>query len=193
MSVDALFLVNHLSPIAEFEVSRFGGFGDPQRVIKFEGEGASKTLIPESRAGQLQQDISNAIINNGWSLQTIKLTPTIFSIYPYYYFTIWINALPNDDPERVRNGLHNLLSFFFDNLALSYSNDNLYVYNPVTGQTDITDAYKDKTPASNQPSLWEQIFGKNTSAIDAGGKVLGLSVGTIALLGIGYLVISRRK
>lgn len=175
-----------------------GLFGDAQNVITFTGGGYYKGIFGGGEVNYFDSStlIANHIISEmrgqGWDIRTVDVSVGWID-RNWYNVTISINAIPNDNPARIQQALLTILSNYFDLPQLDSSAIQTFNYDPETGQTVIVDTYKDETSHTQDASLWEQIFGKKTSAVDAGGKILGLSAGTIALIAIGYIVIQSIK
>lgn len=144
-------------------------------------------------AGWYENAIADALRSNGWGVYSFSFTPRTSWVQQTYDFVAKIDTMAGDNPERIRQAVFNVVSHYIPNVSASVTGDYLltpsgggYMAVPTVDTSGLPTA-----PA--QLSVWEQLFGSNTSAVDAGGKVLGLSVGTLTLLGIIYIVASSRR
>lgn len=167
------------------------------RIEHYTGNVFYPTWLDSYDIGALQQQVSDILYDNGWGVQTLVLSKDTFWTAislsgAYFNVDLYIDNSTNQNPENIRTALQNSLSQMFPSVTLNYSGSNIYSVNPVTGQTDITNAYNDKTPQPKQLSVWQQLFG-NESVTDV-AKSGTLSFTTIAIiLGVGYVLISSRK
>lgn len=166
------------------------------RILTFTGQGAYQGLFNSSGIGfndtpeMIANHIASQLTANGWGVQLVNITRAWTP--SWYNIDIRIYASPSDNAEAIRQAIiSNLWYYFGQGVSLQWTGDTTETVDQ-TGHTIITDTAIDQTRQSQQPSLWQQLFG-NSSAIDASGKILGLSVGTIALIGIGYIFLTQRK
>ena len=163
-----------------------------QRILTYTGSGTLRTwLTPDN----LSQTIAANLINNGWCVTDINIqyipSPTAWSIvnplflnYYNYAIKVSINALPQENPERVRQALYAYLSDYFEGVSLSLTDDTIQTFNPNTGQATVQDTVQDQ-----RPTWFDDIFGRGTSLTGAGAQVLGISTGTIIVVGLGFLMV----
>lgn len=175
-------------------IGRGSKFGDTQRVTCYSGYGYGRNLSENTSAlyGELSQAFN--IAQYGINSFDFNLTMWNFSsLYPKYTFKICVNTILNDSPQRIQQDLLTMLSYYLDDVSISFTGDNTYSYNSSTGQIDVGDTYNDQTPQKTQLSLWEQIFG--TGSTVGGVATAGtLSLTTVALIiGVGYILVSSRK
>lgn len=149
-----------------------------QRVLQFSGAGILKTWFEPQG---LQQLLVNSLTNAGWGVTKLELTA--WPTYGYHIF-IDVNAVPNENPERVKSALIAHVSEYFKNVTFNLIGDNLATLNS-SGQIN----YEPTNAYPQQPSVIDNIqsylFGNSTTA-----TVATASVGTILLLtGVGLVAI----
>lgn len=166
-----------------------------QRILTFQGYAyePSATVFSLTRTDpkRIQNLIANALLSYGWGVRRINVeisAYSAFSFYSSYFYEIEINTNTNDNEERVRLGVLNAINTVMTDATLSLVSDNQLVVNQ-SGQTVITDTRLDRRESA--PSLWEMLFGED-SATDAATKVAGISVSTIVILGVVYLMVTSR-
>ena len=174
---------------------KFGAVGG-RRIVEVSGVAYhnATTWGDEIRdAGWYQNNIANSLRASGWGVYSFDFIPRTSWVQQTYDFVAKIDTMTGDDPERIRQAVFNVVSHYIPNVSASVTGD--YLLEPMGGgYTAIPTVNTSQLPTPPaQPSAWEQLFGSGTSAVDAGGKVLGLSVGTLTLLGIIYIVVSSRR
>jgi hypothetical protein len=188
------YIINNL---ARDESPLFEGL---QHILHLQGsasEFSPTSSSGETDIGYVQNQIASVLSSQGWGVQTLTVTPSWWTWasptgYNYYNFDIYIDNSTGQDAEYIRANVQALLSNIFSGVTVQNIGENIYQTDPNTGQTVITDQYKDNTPQPQNLSVWEQIFGKGSTAPSLGGATL--SFGTIALIvGIGYIVVSSRR
>lgn len=165
----------------------------PRRIVEISGVAYQNALTwaEDIRPpAWYENSIAESLRASGWGVYMFKLTPQLSFIQQTYNFVAQIDTMQNDNPERIRQGVFNVVSNFIPNVEASVTQD--YVLQPNDGGYQaIPTVNTSQLPRASEPlSLWEQVFGKETSAIDAGGKVFGLSVGTLVVGGIIYIVVT---
>lgn len=167
-----------------------------QRIEHFSGTGFQYTVLDNYSIPELQQAISSTFAQLGWGVQTFTIAPsTVWSAISlqgaWFNFDVLIDNSANLNPETIRAAVQTILSQFMTDVTVNYVGSDIYNVNPSTGQTDIVNAYNDKTQQSSK-SLWDEIFGSHdpSQAIKTGT----ISFTTIAIiLGVGYVLISSRR
>jgi hypothetical protein len=158
-----------------------------QRIAQFKIYGYGG--VYGNSADQIAQQIANDLANSGWGISD-------FSGQTYYGF--WVDTVVNlgvivsTDVQiaQIQQVISSVAASYLNTVSVEYEGDQ-NVTSDGSGHLIVTDTYIDRqTKPAPQPSLWNELFG-DSSAVDAGGKLLGLSVGTIALLGIGYILLDR--
>lgn len=176
-------------------VDRISKFAAAQRVLEIQvgGNVFWNEILSGATAEVIGNRIAQALTANGWGVRDISTTWTPFNLSPrlYVYTTIQINAPLNEVPERVRQGVDAIARNFLDNVSASVISDSLY--NQDQGGAITVNPTAQLGAGYEQPSIYEQVFGKQTSITDAGGKILGLSVSTLVIAGIAYVVLTSRK
>jgi hypothetical protein len=164
-----------------------------QRVLKYSGTATLRTWFEPTA---LAQTITAGLISNGWGITNLELhnypsaqaamfiNPLLLNYYNYF-ISVSVNALPNENPERVRQALYAWFADYFDNISLNLSDDTIQTLDTNTGQIAVQGTITD-----TRPSVWDNIFGNNASLVDAGTQVLGLSTGTIIVVGLGFLLVT---
>lgn len=169
-----------------------------QRVLTFAGNGI---LNSWTTPDNLSLTVSNSISANGWGVAGVDLQNrkslqdastwllgalgnAALPTYEYQ-IAIGINASINENPERVRTALLTMLAPWFTNLSLRLAADNLQSVN-ASGR--IT------TRSSGNPQLKERsaldlLLGANS---DDAKTILGMSIGTVIVLGIVGLVVYKK-
>ena len=118
---------------------QLGGYSS----INFVGAGTLKTYFePENFESSVSQDL----IGIGWGITEVRfinavdlsdrtqwlrlLSPFTAAVPTWNYFiSITVNALDGDNPERIRNGLANYLTYFFKDLQLKNASQSGHIPN----------------------------------------------------------------
>lgn len=145
------------------------------RILTYAGGGSARSVFSTQTVGNLELEISNALIANGWGISTFNLSWSTlnFSPYLYYKFQLTINTPQNENAERVKQGIANTISQYLDNVTVQLTGDN-------TGQAQVVDN-------SVLGSASQLLFGDNNPKTTA--TILGLSTGTALAIGIGIIAL----
>lgn len=159
-----------------------------QRVLKFEGTGWS-FFGGGITGATLSNDISSSLINQGWDVRAFNFFSTLA---PRYSFELYINAPSDENAERVKLAVSNIIGAYLNQVSVTYAGDD--VYNTNSNSTVTVLPTYDKTQSSQQQqydlSLWKQIFGTDGQADQRAGLSAGIVIAGIGLLAV--LLLKRK-
>lgn len=166
-----------------------------QRVITYQGSG---TLNTWSEPSGLSSAISNGLTQAGYGVAGVQLfnvrstgwAIVLGQALPTWTYQIYIgiNATVDENPERVRTVLVDYLSNWFTGVDLSVRSDNIGNVNPNTGQTNYVSTNTFPAQAGILSDIETAIFG-NDGTDHTTAKVLGVSAGTIFVIGLGFAAV----